>query len=164
MPSTKAQCQFCNQTFSKRSHLYRHWTLNRCSSNPNPLHKRVRCSHCDGEFASTESSAPHNSKPMPWISATNATAIAHTSAARSTTTTKITAITTIAIHGTSAANWMVEWVHEGQRTAIPESGAGDLDNNQRRTNTPACCGWRKRHRRRSRWATADNTIEAIGLA
>ena len=52
MPSAKAQCQFCNQTFSKRSHLYRHWTLNRCSSNPNLLHKRVRCSHCNGEFAS----------------------------------------------------------------------------------------------------------------
>ena len=52
MPSTKVQCQFCNQMFSKRSHLYRHWTLNRCSGNPNPLHNRVRCSHCNGEFAS----------------------------------------------------------------------------------------------------------------
>ena len=122
MPSTKVQCQFCNQMFSKRSHLYRHWTLNRCSSNPNPLHKRVRCLHCNGEFASEPNLRLHITRnrcpgfrqqtppPLP------------TPQQKEHNNTKITAITTITIHGTSAANIHLPAVVGGNDT---EKGVGE---------------------------------------
>ena len=55
MPPAKAQCRFCDRTFSKRSNLHRHWMLDSCSNNPNPRNSQPRCPHCDLQFANRPS-------------------------------------------------------------------------------------------------------------